>query len=74
LNGLLLNARSKEGTTHPRISLFAKLCGVPICDADCDDSFHPFATTDYFLPILLKLVPPGEDIDTFLGNGREQVT
>ncbi|CAM9636375.1 unnamed protein product [Discosporangium mesarthrocarpum] len=63
---------SKEGPSHPRITLFAKLCGVPICEMDCGYNFKPFAASDYFLPILKNIVPPGEDLDHFMGTGRER--
>lgn len=46
---------SVEGSSHPRVTLFAKLSGIPISDED-RRQFRPFALTDYFLPIVRSLV------------------
>lgn len=46
---------SMEGSSHPRVMLFAKLSGIPISDKD-GRQFRPFALTDYFLPIVRSLV------------------
>lgn len=47
--------RSTEGLSHPRVTLFAKLSGIPVSDDD-GRPFRPFALTDYFLPIVRTLV------------------
>ncbi|CAM9534383.1 unnamed protein product, partial [Ectocarpus fasciculatus] len=61
---------SKEGLAHPRVTLFAKLSGIPVSTGDARE-FRPFALTDYFLPIVRLLVPPGEDMDLWMGTGKE---
>eukprot|EP00903_Cladosiphon_okamuranus_P017344 g15979.t1 len=61
---------SIEGLSHPRVTLFAKLSGIPVSDED-GRQFRPFALTDYFLPIVRSLVPPGEDLDHWMGSGKE---
>lgn len=53
---------SKEGTSHPRIALFAKLCGIPVAEDDLGRSFRPFALTDFFLPIVLGLVSSNAEL------------
>ncbi|CAM9156359.1 unnamed protein product [Ectocarpus sp. 12 AP-2014] len=61
---------SKEGLAHPRVTLFAKLSGIPVSTEDARE-FRPFALTDYFLPIIRLLVPPGKDLDLWMGTGKE---
>ncbi|CAM9541455.1 unnamed protein product, partial [Ectocarpus sp. 4 AP-2014] len=61
---------SKEGLSHPRVTLFAKLSGIPVSTEDARE-FRPFALTDYFLPIIRLLVPPGKDLDLWMGTGKE---
>ncbi|CBJ30160.1 hypothetical protein Esi_0178_0004 [Ectocarpus siliculosus] len=73
LRTLLLSLDSKEGLAHPRVTLFAKLSGIPVSTEDSRD-FRPFALTDYFLPIVRLLVPPGEDLDLWMGTGKEPVS
>ncbi|CAM9759835.1 unnamed protein product [Choristocarpus tenellus] len=58
--------RLAEG--YPRIKLFALLVGVPVMVKskpykETLQEFKPFVCSDFVVPMLVRLCPPGEKLD-----------
>ncbi|CAM9717051.1 unnamed protein product [Chrysoparadoxa australica] len=77
LRQLVVSLQQKGISEYPRIVLFARLAGIPAeADSQPDGAspqFRPFAATDYLLPLMMSLVEPGQDLDKWLGTGKEPV-
>lgn len=77
VNAVQQYASIANGLEHPRITIFARLVGIPLPCANLEDFFHPAMLRLCMLPALQRLFPSADggtmDLVATLGDGKETI-